>query len=282
MARFLRKWPANTRVVVDTSSLMEEHSGLFMWKCLVPTRRSHGLPAIVVPQPVIDELDYLTTERSIRSKRSVAAKELLSGLLSNGEVECIGETSGRFFRQAVREHLAELSSRVVITQDRSLAKYFLSLDDNDSFRCGSHGLPERWILSGSEPFELAHRPTVPKDGFTLLPPLGATSQESVSSIPNRRKQHVDYVPSLLRRRATSTKIDDTLVETTSIPKNGSMVWDSEGRKCRLISELGRGGEGAVYLTENGLACKVYHRDRIRRFVIDRKVGMPTGHGYLST
>ena len=48
-----------------------------------------------------------------------------------------------------------------------------------------------------------------------------------------------------------------------------MVWDSDGQTSHLIAELGRGGEGAVYMTTNGLACKVYRRDRIRRFVIDK-------------
>ena len=53
-----------------------------------------------------------------------------------------------------------------------------------------------------------------------------------------------------------------LLPVSRIPGQGDGVHDDQGRVHRLKSTLGGGGEGKVYLTETGLACKVYDRTRL--------------------
>lgn len=282
---------------------MAADSGTFMWMALVPTRRKYGLPPVIVPKSVIDELDSLASERSIRSKRSRDASALLRSLIDSGDAECFGEENdGSFADNVFVSILTRYRLRyrlILVTQDRKLAKDVLLLNRSnsivrihgiDAFRVGDQGYPERWILNSNDPHGVASKPAVPIDGFALQPPLDELSHRPATPIhriralppPTRRRVGVSTSPrwaaafNLRQARPFSSvdevmlaKMDDTPIETTSIPVIGSTISDTDGRSFRLIEEIGKGGEGTVYAINQDLACKVYHHDRIFNYVIKK-------------
>ncbi len=55
---------------------------------------------------------------------------------------------------------------------------------------------------------------------------------------------------------------DTPLNPNYVPKEGDYVLDNLDKKHKLVKQVGRtGGEGSVYLTDTGYACKIYKADR---------------------
>ena len=59
------------------------------------------------------------------------------------------------------------------------------------------------------------------------------------------------------------------INITKIPGRGDTVKDAKGKTRTLVNELGRGGEGKSYETDDHLVCKIYHSNRLKQSTIDK-------------
>ncbi len=235
-------WSKNTRVFIDTSSLMEDASGTFMWR-LAATLREKSIPPLIVAKSVVDELNRLEAdEDECTSCKARNAKSVVSGLLNEEDAQVVGDKDDGSFAdnlfQTVFTRFRLKYRLILITQDRGLAKDILSLNGSasvdgicgiDAFRLRDSGTPMGWKLNPGHPSGVAYRET--------------------------------------RQRAT--QLDETPVAITSIPGPGDVVKDEKGSSLHLGDRLGSGGEGTVYETDNGLVCKVYQPQRFKGFTIDK-------------
>ena len=149
---------------------MEDAATTFMSRYLVPDLRSRGIPPLIVPKSVVEELNRLALQTDASTAcRAQTAKGLVKSLLDTNDAEVRGEMDdsfpdnlflGLFTRFRLKYRL------ILITQDRSLAKDILSLNNSNSvdrirgieaFRIGDHGEPMRWMLDPSHPSGVKYR-----------------------------------------------------------------------------------------------------------------------------
>ena len=256
-------WSKDTRVFVDTSSLMEDASALFMWN-LAGTLREKGLRPLIVARSVAEELNRLTSHKNeVTSRKAQDAIGLVESLRNEENAEIVGEKDdGEFADNLFQTIFTQLRLKyrlVLITQDRGLAKDILSLNSSasverilgiDAFRIGDSGSPQHWRLDPGHP-----------SGVRYIEP---NSQE----IPQQRRVgEPSTTPFKLQKHAR--RLDDTPTSISSIPGPGDVVRDAKGVRLSLSVELGSGGEGITYETDGGLVCKVYNRDRLKQTTIDK-------------
>lgn len=285
-------WSKNTRVFVDTCSLMEATSADFMWNYLVPTLRGYGVPPLIVAKAVVDELNRLATQRSdSKARYAQTAKKIVQGLIDEGNAKVIGEDNDTFPDNLFQDVFTRYRLKyrlILITQDSSLAKDILSLNNSnsvnrihgiDAFRIGDRGDPMRWILDPSHLNGVKYYLSTSEDGFVSAGSSNTVLNQRQSTrisrrvrydrAPTRGKQARHQVaPFKLQQRAA--QLVETPVTITSIPGQGDIVKDKNEISLSLGAELGRGGEGIIYVTDNPkLVCKIYQRDRLKQFTIDK-------------
>ena len=65
---------------------------------------------------------------------------------------------------------------------------------------------------------------------------------------------------------TKPKLNDSILNTRSIPVPGDIVFDNNSKKHKLLKQIGRtGGEGSVYLTNTNYICKIYKKEKVTKF-----------------
>ena len=240
-------WNADTRVLVDHSSIFGSGWSLFARR-YIEGKRSSATP--IVPRVSVDEMNSIALKEE--DKQSAVARRALKRLrlmVERGEMQIIGDPddpadSRRLFLQAIK-CLAGNSHTVLVTQRGGLAAKALSLDRQrrktgvafpiHAIRVGELGVPEEWRPTSGEfvearPFEAPFKR------------VDRTANSDVSEMAVRR------VPG---------KGDVVLVDGTSSP-------------IRLLDDLGRGGEGKTYATEDECTvCKVYSKSKLRRATADK-------------
>ena len=266
-------WSRDTRVFVDTCSLMEEASGTFVEKHLVPLLAQHSTP-LIVPNEVVGELDRLANSRKTSTARAARnAKRVVQAALDKGAARVVGEPGDSFpdnLFQAVFTRYRLKYRLILISQDRRLVKDILELNKGasvdrihgiDAYRIGKHGDPMRWSLDPSHDSGVKYRLPTSRDGFPTV--SGARRRGGASRIRNLPKVQ----PFAERKRAS--RLTDSVVHAAEIPGEGETIRDANGSPVCLLSALGTGGEGVAYATDRGLVCKVYHRGRLQQFVVEK-------------
>ena len=285
-------WSKNTRVFVDTCSFMENASATFMWNYLVPTLRNYGVHPLIVAKAVVDELNRLATQRSdSKARHAQTAMQIVHGLIDADDAEVKGEDDDTFPDNLFQDVFIRLRLKyrlILITQDLSLAKDILSLNSSnsvnrihgiDAFRIGYRGDPMRWTLDSSHPNGVKYSLSTSNDGFvpaissnTVLNQRQSTrisrrGRDDRAPIRGRQTRH-QVAPFKEQKRATQRV--ETPVTITSIPRQGDIVKDKNDASICLGGELGKGGEGITYETDNPkLVCKIYQRDRLKQFTLDK-------------
>ena len=267
-------WSKDTRVFVDTSSLMEDVSAGFMWK-LAETLRNKGIRPLIVAKSVIDEIDRLEAgEDEAASRKAQNAKLMVKALLDGGDAERIGEESDGSFAdnlfQTIFTRLRLKYTLILITQDRSLAKDILFLNSSASvkgilgihaFRIEKSGKPGRWELDTSHPSGVRVAPQYRRPD--IGPPSGGKGARSNPKEPPLPSSNS------FELRDDVTQLDDTPIVITSVPGPGDTVRDAEGVLLRLGDMIGSGGEGKVYEIDSERVCKVYNRGRLKEATIGK-------------
>ena len=283
-------WSKNTRVFVDTCSLMENASATFMWNYLVPTLRNYGVQPLIVAKAVVDELNRLA-KRDDTKAHAQTAMRIVHGLIDAGDAEVFGEDNDTFPDNLFQDVFTRLRLKyrlILITQDSSLAKDILSLNSSssvsrihgiDAFRIGYRGDPMRWTLDPSHPNGVKYSLFISNDGFVPAISSNTVLKQRQSTrisrrgrddrAPTRGKQTRHQVAPF-KEQKRATQLVETPVTITSIPGSGTIVKDKNGSSLSLGAELGKGGEGITYETDDPkLVCKIYQRDRLKQSTLDK-------------
>lgn len=266
-------WSANTRVFVDTCSLMEEASGTFMEEHLVPMVVQTSVP-MVIPNAVVSELNRLaTSNKASTAKAARNAKRVVQAMLDKNVARVVGEPGDSFpdnLFQAVFTRYRLKYRLILISQDRKLVRDILELNNGasverihgiDAYRIGGQGDPMKWSLDGSHDSGVKYNMPNVRDGFsTVTDSRRSRTAPRTSTIPT-------VAPFADRKRVS--RLDDAVVQVGSIPSEGDTIRDASGTPVRLLAALGTGGEGVAYATDRGLVCKVYHRGRLQQFIVEK-------------
>jgi len=246
---------------------MTKRAGGLIDSHLTPLLRQHGL-TLIVPERVQAELKRLArhreSETSAKAKRAI---ELVRRLRETQVAEIYGDASDTFADNLFLTQFTRLRLKyrlLLFTQDRKLAHDTVMLNHGSSvdrihgidvFRVGDHGDPMRWELDDQRRDGVAYRVAGASDGF----------RPARRSPPVREKPGVQPFRSLKR----VAQLEERPVPVSVVPSEGDRVSDSSGRTIRLVKELGRGGEGTVFATDQGTACKIYAAGKLRRYQVDK-------------
>lgn len=264
MSGFLRA----DRHLIDTSSLMDDQAAEFFQRHVTP-RIEDLKPGITILLQVIRELkkhaDDTSRTRESRERRAKAqrALELVERLEKDGVVRVIeGYNSGRKSPFADNDLLSVLTvhslkySQCLVTQDRALAEDVFSLNERPStnsrpitvYRIGKGGQPIPFRRSrsstGGHPVRTRRRTTKQTTGRT-------------TSVVNRPVRGA-----FARSVGTPSTDNQEVAARRAYPGQSECVRDTSGEWHQLLSEPKGGGEGYVFFTDTGLACKIFKPERL--------------------
>ena len=279
------RWSKDTRFFVDTCSLMEANAAITAWQFIVPTCRRHGIPPLIVTKSVHDELKRLATKKE-KGKKAETAIKLVEDLRDSNFINFVGDDGDGIFADSVFiSKFVEFWKKyqiVLFTQDRNLAKDVLSINKISSirrtnhieaFRVGKNGYPMRWKLSNKHITGVEYRQFDTRDGFEEIKRVSSVrvsmpyKPQNIKSPGSSRLNSSLLQPFELRRQVI--RLDDTIIDT-KIPEIGDTIKHSDGTVLQLTNSLGVGGEGTAFETNKSqFACKIYHRDHLKRSVIEK-------------
>lgn len=244
---------------IDTSSLLQPKSAIFM-KRLLPILKEEE-KKLVVPFRVYEEIqskqkqsqDSKLSERAYQAEKDLAALQQAHLLTLVGDDDLDEFADNVFNTQITRLRMKH--SIALITNDISLGTDILALNDSQSVRGKkvsafkiSHTGHLMRILSREE-FQRRQNPHTSSPKSTPKPspsPRPAPKRSSTTSV----KQFRTEVP---------FEQDQSVTLPLSVEsKEGSTVYGTTGQSYTLGEELGSGGEGAVFATnERGVVAKIY-------------------------
>lgn len=231
-------WGADTRVFIDTCSLMHPQAEAFIRQHLAPILKQHGLRLLVLG-PVGEELNRLAGDAD--PKRAAQAQQgrgLVRRLVKEGLAELRGKEGMGFadnvFQQTFTQH--RLQHRLVlITQDRGLATDILLLNQAGSVR-GIRGIAAAGI-----------------DGRSAQPRAWTLREEAPAHTAARG----------FRAGVGLQRVDARPVGSAQPPSQpGEAVVDAQGELSTLQRRLAAGGEGTIWEVDHGRVAKIYKAEHL--------------------
>lgn len=284
----LVRWTKDSRIFIDTCSLMNEAAANSIKDYIVPTCQFYRIPELIVIKSVVDELNRLSTSKKNKetTRKAIEASKLLEDLENSGLVQVIGSLDDVSFADSVfisKFHELRRTRRLVIfTQDTDLAKDILAINHTASvnghpinvFKFGRDGAPWRGELVNGGTDRLIFHRFNERYGFSYVNDRHTPAK--IKNPPVRRNirsrsqaKSKSSAPQPFKLKHQAEQLDDTPIDTR-IPAVGDEVIISGGRRLCLTNVLGRGGEGIAYETNDSeLACKIYRPDRLKKSTIDK-------------
>ncbi len=236
------------RVLLDTSSLMDDSIEEFLGTFLVPLVRASD-QRLVVPHRVMQECKkHATSTDPERSRKGHRAAALVEKMVAEQLADVFGEPD-EFFAdnviQAVVMRFCEKYHFCLVTQDRALATDTLRIASRPSvklnraifaLRVGEGAALDRWEIDPNS-LDLAT--------WTRL----VRSSRSANN-------------GALRLCSGTPRPAGLQLAISEVPSQGAQIRDSSGERLTLIGRLGGGGEGTVYRTDARMVCKIYAPERL--------------------
>ena len=198
-------WSKHTRIFVDTSSLMEKSSAIFMRDHLVPALRGKDIHPLIVMKSVVDELNKKAIDGDeSTSRKARKAKKVVKNLFDKSDAVIDDKDNEGFADHSLLTKFTSVRLKyrlILITQDWNLAKEILSLNNSeavdrihgiDAFRVGDRGHPMRWKLDSSHHLGVRPLKLNPADGFlsTTHDSSSMAHSQSRSSIKHHTRAHL--------------------------------------------------------------------------------------------
>ncbi len=237
----LKNYAENFKIFIDTCSLMNPKFK-DVYTSFLPYMRAAG-NKFIIPKSVINEINRLQHHDSDETKKSaMRAAKMVTKMNEEGLIEVRGESTDRLADNVFQTVFTKFRmdhNLMLITQDHNLGREIRALDNSQAVRTDKKILVKR-INGGGRIMNF----TVPQRNFSKS-----------SSIPeNERFEQGKQV----------VKFEDNLLPVRYVPGEGDTVFMGNGESVVLKNVLGDGGEGTVYLSDRGMAVKIYKKEKLTK------------------
>jgi rRNA-processing protein FCF1 len=259
----LEKLVGETHIFVDTCSLMHEASDRFFGTMLKPVLLARGAK-IVVPARVVEEVNRLQRDRDEGKKaKAHRAAAVLKSYMTSNLVDVRGEDGEPFADNVFHYVFSKFRTQynlTLITQDRALAeevaalRYLRSVQSSKLllvFRLSQYGDLQEWTVNEDRQNDVG------------------------SSAYDKRTQHEPLFKAYSKPRSSQ----DVTFPVRAIPREGDRIHGAGHTTVQLVKVLASGGEGTIYSTSDGNACKIFHKNKItdsRKSKLSLMAGSPIG------
>ncbi len=223
----------NYKIFVDTCSLMHCGSSIFSENLSIHLSKNNT--KIIVPSKVIEELEKKVYDSDGQKKNDAnRGLSIIQGYTKNKLVDIRGEKNDPFADNLFLTLFTKFRinhNLCLITQDKGLAEDIYKLKDSKSVKTKK----EIKVLF------------IKEDGC-----VDDWENQLPNEIENIKKFQLYGAP---------IQEKDVLVNASILPSIQDPVFSDKYGKLHLINEIGNGGEGRIYLTDKGLVCKIYFREK---------------------
>ncbi len=226
---------------VDTCSILHGKAQDFFYK-LAPVLIDQK-KQIIIPHKVVIEVERL--QNSPKKSTKIAAETgatILRHYLDYNLVDIRGEKNDPFADNVFHYVFSKFRTQkdlALITQDKSLAMDILSLKHSQSIKSSKEIIVLKIGYQGD---------------------LLVWEWENNSSQDNKKTHSLSKKIFRLCEKPRSQ--DDQVIYTRKIPDTSDYVEADNFGKIRLLRILGKGGEGKIFSTDSGYACKIYFKERL--------------------
>jgi DNA-directed RNA polymerase subunit RPC12/RpoP len=230
----------NCRLFVDTCSIMHEKAQDFFYK-LAPILIDHK-KQIIIPHKVAIEIERL--QNSPRPATNNAAKTgttILKHYIDYNIVDVRGEKNDPFADNVFHYVFSKFRTQydlALLTQDKGLAMDILSLKSSQAIKSSKKLL----VLK------------IGKRGDALM----WRNEKTVHETKEKHSESNKTFRICDKHRPQK----DSIINARKIPEEGDFIEAGDFGKARLLRVLGEGGEGKIFSTDLGHACKIYFKERL--------------------
>lgn len=231
----------SSKLFIDTCSLMHNRGeDFFLKKLKLVLLGQHK--RVIIPEKVINEVARLRKTGNFHTKNAASrGAAILRDYINHRLVDVRGEPSDPFADSLFQYIFMKFRTRynlTLLTQDRRLAQDILRIKTVKSVKSNKN-INALYLGMNAE----------------LLDWKKHGKRSKISQ--NRHK-------STNRFKVCKTPIQgsDRQLGFTLIPKQGDFIKSQRLGKLKLESEIGAGGEGMIFSTQNGQICKVYFKDKL--------------------
>ncbi|MCT8975434.1 hypothetical protein N4T77_02370 [Clostridium sp. CX1] len=256
-------------IFVDTCSFMCDQAEVFFQGNFINQLENRGRK-ILVQYKVAEEINRLqeSNKKETRDKAKKAGT-LVNRLIRKQLIDPIGTEKDKFadhtFLKVFMDKVTEFNM-CLITQDSKLANAILAIKNQQAvfgkdilvFRINEDSNLRDWEeifknreqkgRSGDNSFD---RTEDNKDKAKRL------ANKLISAIDNGVKAKERY-----QLKSNITPDNNKLLGVLKVPELNDVVSSGKHGMLKLVEEIGDGGEGKIYVTDNGLICKIYYQEKL--------------------
>jgi len=228
------------KIFVDTSSLMQKDSENVFFRVIAPILYKHK-KRLIVPKSVLNEISKhnYTNHPNIKLANNILnelGKYNLYGINSKFDEEFADNAiTSQFHSLRLKYNLCLITNDNSYKKDGNLSQDILDLKKSRS----SDGIKDIRVF--------------------FIKDNNLKEFMDNTQVKNFNKKKIFRLP-------TQPNKNDTQLNPKEIPTIGSIVTDNQGKKHKLLKQIGRtGGEGSVYLTNTNYICKIYKQEKVTLF-----------------
>lgn len=237
------------KVFVDTSSFMHSGSKVFFEKIL-PIHLSQNNTKIIVPYKVVQELEkHQNSKDNLKRKVAIKGLSIIQEYKKTQLVDIRGEENDPFADNLFQTLFTKFRidyNLCLITQDRGLAEDISQLKKSKS-------------VSTKKEIKILF---INDNGYL----------ENWENKKHYKKQNkIKQRESIRKFQLYNSPIrkDDETIPVSFLPDIKDAVRSDKYGQLKLIREIGKGGEGSIYLTNNGMVCKVYLKEKLTLLKLEK-------------
>lgn len=254
----IEKIASEYKLLLDITSITHKSAKGFLSGFFAEFLKKHS-NKLVIPYRLVEDLRKMEAgEEQTKSIKSKKALQLLKSLVREKCAEIVGDKNDPHLNDLFCKLSIDLTYKYdlcLITQNRALVKSIFKLRQDVG-------------VNGKKEFKAFRIKSKTSAEELLAGTVG--KQMSLSKYPAKISKPVKTFK-LCKKPVNFDK--KHYLKVSGIPSINDTVYtkDETGEKTyhRLTKEIGKGGEGSVYSTDTGFACKVYKKSKLTTIKRDK-------------
>jgi rRNA-processing protein FCF1 len=262
------------KIFIDATALMHPGATHVLGRVLSGALRRY-LGRVVVPQVVVKQLQALArTKREDIARRATRSLRLIKVLQDQGLMTIGGSDrdpgSNEVFGLVFSTYSAAYNM-CLITQDPDLARNIDFLQQTEDVP-DNHDLLVLKMVQAEMDGQYRLVPWHPDRAQHQAPFTGQVDRPGIQVFQTGPAGSAGGRPFRVRTRpitwGTTTRASEPAAKKTG-PRVGDDVLTARYGRLKLVRQIGSGGEGDIFLTDLGLAAKIYRPDKITDRHVDK-------------